>query len=115
MSAVFGGGGGGGDMTEIELQTAGGNGKAVPDGEHAFGGGAEGALLSRQFSVGRTAVARHGVLFRKNMKLKMRGAIKWCTFCETIVPVAILGLLCIGTARAADGRAPPRAPRRAAG
>ena len=38
---------------------------------------------------------RHKVLFFKNVKLKTRGH-SCSTCCETIVPVAILALLCIG-------------------
>ena len=79
-------------MTEIELQST--TSEQTNGTRDVFGNE---VMLSKQFGARQSAFARHGVLFKKNMKLKMRGAIKWCTFCETIVPVLILGLLCIGT------------------
>ena len=57
---------------------------------------------------GSVMAARHGVLFRKNIRLKTRGAIKFCTCCETLVPVAILALLCIGAYYEVDEYHPDR-------
>ena len=57
---------------------------------------------------GAPVVARQKVLLTKNLKLKFRGSIKWCTCCETIVPVAILALLCIGAYYEVDKVYPDR-------